>query len=428
MIRTRMSLRHLTATTVAMAAVLFALVENTGAATPSPSSTIVYACGSDLCAVDPASGESGPITSDHAGYGSPSVSLDGRRIAATRGTAVLAGAYGSNLPEGWGTAQGINDVAISPDGTAIAYSYWYSELKYVYRYTCGGACLEVQYFSGARYQTSPSGPPMAAPGSSGVGFLGGSALLSREITLGNYDTATGTFPGSTVSLCLIALPPGDSPPCTNRIVEPYEAGGRQRNISDPAASPDGRWIAAVVGLVPIADGAIVDNPTGENPTVVLYDGATGGRVREVAAGATKPTFSPDGSQIAYESTDGWIYVAPTAGGSPRRLAQGTQPTWGSSGGGAAVATQKARYRAGRVALKVSCAATTTCAGKIALKQGKKTLGGGKFSVKAGKTAMVKVKSSRRGRQVFERKRPQRVTATLIPKQGADLTATVRVGR
>ncbi len=77
---------------------------------------------------------------------------------------------------------------------------------------------------------------------------------------------------------------------------------------DPALSPDGETIAYAAG------------PT--TAMQIYVRGVSGGRPLALTADTTDnfrwPRWSPDGSQIAYQSSDG-IYVVPALGGAPRRV-------------------------------------------------------------------------------------------------------------
>ncbi len=111
-------------------------------------SKIVYACRPNLCVVDPATGISSPLTSDGTEalpYLDPSLSADGTRLAARRGGDVLVGAATGNLGERWGgSPQGLNDVALSPDGTAVAESHAYVQnVNRVRCYPFAGCQLEL---------------------------------------------------------------------------------------------------------------------------------------------------------------------------------------------------------------------------------------------------------------------------------------------
>ena len=93
---------------------------------------------------------------------------------------------------------------------------------------------------------------------------------------------------------------------------------------DPALSPDGTAIAYAAGPA--------------NAMQIYVRQVNGGRPVALTSDTTDnfrwPRWSPDGSQIAYQSNDG-IYVVPALGGPPRRLTRvdpaslGPAPGWGS---------------------------------------------------------------------------------------------------
>jgi Tol biopolymer transport system component len=92
---------------------------------------------------------------------------------------------------------------------------------------------------------------------------------------------------------------------------------------DPALSPDGASIAYAAG------------PT--NAMQIYVRQVSGGRPVALTSDTTDnfrwPRWSPDGSQIAYQSNDG-IFVMPALGGAPRRLTRiGTAPQAGGPGWG-----------------------------------------------------------------------------------------------
>ncbi|HJQ66417.1 MAG TPA: protein kinase, partial [Gemmatimonadales bacterium] len=77
---------------------------------------------------------------------------------------------------------------------------------------------------------------------------------------------------------------------------------------DPALSPDGETIAYAAGS-PTAMQIYVRGTSGGRPVALTNDTTDNFRW---------PRWSPDGSQIAYQSNDG-IYVVPALGGAPRRV-------------------------------------------------------------------------------------------------------------
>ncbi|MGD9736557.1 MAG: TolB family protein [Solirubrobacterales bacterium] len=365
-------------------------------------SKIVYSCAPDLCAVDPESGVSAPITSDGASsaYQYPSLSRDGNRLAAARASDLVTGTYGANLTEAWGGTRDMNDVAISPDGAAVGESHSFVENRYGCPLT--GGCLELVDRSETYFQIGPDpGAPFESfPGGGGVGFLGDASVLSSFYTL-STDTYT---------ICVVADPAAADPSCEPRIVSPL-------TLFAPAGSPDGTLIA-----VSVADAS-------DRSAVNLYEAATGASVRQLADAGSEPAFSPDGKEVAYAGAGGWIYVVPTGGGPARRLVQGLSPTWGVGfGPGPALTSTKARYRNGRIGVKLLCGGTTTCRGTLRIKKGKVTLGTRSFRLKAGAKATVSVKPTRAGQRRLEQSLPYRVTLQLKPERGRRVTKTLPLRR
>jgi hypothetical protein len=368
-------------------------------------SRIVYECKPNLCAVDPATGVTSPLTTDGTDalpYRDPSASADGARLAARRGDDVLVGAYGGNLSERWNGSQGLNDVALSPDGAALAESHSYVQnVNRVRCYPFAGCQLELvlEDFSAASYSrgVSAEGNTKGFAGGGGVGFLGNGALLTSFYTLGT-DTHT---------VCVIATPdtPTD-PPCGAKA---EEAGA---TLSWPDGSPDSTLIAAAKGP-----------KEGDGPSVVnLYDAATGAFVREVAGGTT-PAFSPDGASIAFQAPDGSIAVVPTAGGTPRRIVAGAAPTWTAGAGpGPQLAATRLRHAKGRIPVAVRCEGRVDCRGVVQIRKGGTTLGKRRYRIPAGRSARVVVRASARGRRALAKARRHQVVVRLAPR-GATPSST-----
>lgn len=407
-------------------------------------SRIVYVCGQNLCAIDPDTGTRAPITTDNRGYGSPSITTDGTRLAASSGFAVVAGPFGTNLPETWQShAEGLNDVAIAPDGRGVAHTYWYTKLELVYQYSCGGLCTQVVHYNAARFQTAAGEAGAGHTGSSGVGFLR-TALLSTDSDIGTWDSAQRAYVGGTERVCVVAAPADDAAKCEPRILEPSPAtpGAARINFTDPEGSPDGALVAVTAGTVPAATGALVDNPTGENPAVLVYDAASGAKVATFP-NATNPAFSPDSRQLAYAGTDGTIHVAPARGGAPRALVAGDAPTWGAAPAQMRVA-RAARLRvtaAGAGPLRVTCPPATAngCAGTVEAvttaklrrpgarsgAKAKRTVARAAYRVAAGRTASVRLRPTALGRGYLRAARRLPVTVAVTPTRPFGAPVTVR---
>jgi len=394
-----------------LALLLVATIATIGfAAATADASKIVYGCGADLCVADPDAGAAAQITTDGASiaYQFPSISRDGNWIAAARGDAVVVGSYGANLTAPWAGTRDMNDVAISPDGSAVGESHSYVEN--VYGCPLTGGCLELVNRSATFY--SRGGEPAESTrdyrGGGGVGFLGSAALLSSYYTL-STDSNT---------ICVVADPAAVEAPCEARVTS-------TATLSSPTGSPDGTLIAAAVGAPPPSTATSVN----------LYSAATGAAVRKLADNAGSPAFSPDGKEVAYGGADGWIYVVPTAGGTPRRLVQGLSPTWGGgvalrggSSSGPALASKSLRYRKGRIAVKVRCEGSSTCRGTVRIQKGKVKLGARAYRVAAGKSGKVSVKPSKRGKRIIASASEQKVTVLLAPKAGKTVSKKLTLRR
>ena len=394
-----------------MATVLAAAVLGLGSAPAGAApSKIVYACAPNLCAVDPATGVSSPITTDGTDalpYRDPSLSADGSRLAARRGGDVLVGAYGADLTERWNGSQGLTDVALSPDGTAVAESHSYVQnVNRVRCYPFAGCQLELvlEDFSGTSYSVgvSAEGNTKGFSGGGGVGFLGAGTLLTSWYTLD----------GDVHRVCAIATPatPAD-PPCGVTI----EQVGAP--LSWPDGARDGTLIAAARG--PLQEGG--------STVVNVYDAATGALLREVATG-TAPAFSPDGRLLAFETPEQQIAVVPAAGGTPRTLVAGTAPTWSAGAGpGARLAATTARLRKGRIRLALRCEGSARCTGAVRITKGRTTIGSGSYRVAAGRSARVAVKTTKRGRKAIAKRGKHTLRVRIAPR-GAAATTTKLVLR
>ena len=120
---------------------------------------------------------------------------------------------------------------------------------------------------------------------------------------------------------------------------------------EPTLSPDGSLLAFRSEREPAGIYLMAVEDTGKTPAArppaLQGAGATGGHERLVAAGGRRPQFSPDGKWIAYWSgpevngdasaiLNSAIFVIPSAGGTPRRLAENfgeaRYPVWSPDSG------------------------------------------------------------------------------------------------
>lgn len=348
---------------------------------------IVYSCAPQLCAVEPATGISATITRDGASsaYGNPSVSRSGDLVAASRGADVVVGPFGANLTEAWASSRSINDVAIAPDGKAVAESHSYVENRYGCPLT--GGCLELVDRSGAAYATGPEAPAASFLGGGGVGFLG-AGLLSSFYKIGE----------DLHYICVAATPAAPGAGCEPRV-------SSSAALSSPDGSPDGKLIAVTV------------TGADDKSAVELFDATSGRPVRRLASGYS-PAFSPDGRQVAYAGEDGWIHVVPTGGGRSQRVVKGTFPSWGGGEGpGPSLASRTLRVRNGGVAVAISCGLGKRCRGAVKLRKGRIPLGSGQFRIAPRKRKTVRVALTAKGASTLAGANSHRVTVLVAPSGG-----------
>jgi Tol biopolymer transport system component len=95
-----------------------------------------------------------------------------------------------------------------------------------------------------------------------------------------------------------------------------------RWLDDPAGSADGKRVAAVARPGSGSAPGAVAGP------IVLFDAATGARLRDLTSGPDiDPAFSPDAKRVAFvRGRD--LYVVSASTGSARRLARNvSSPAW-----------------------------------------------------------------------------------------------------
>jgi Tol biopolymer transport system component len=104
-----------------------------------------------------------------------------------------------------------------------------------------------------------------------------------------------------------------------------DPGGR--TLSEPAASPDGRYLVAVAE--PWVDDSNYTQTF--NGAIALFNPATGEFLRDLTTAHADgdPAFSPDGKQVAFIRGEN-LYVVRVAGGKAKLLRHGVRdPTWGA---------------------------------------------------------------------------------------------------
>jgi hypothetical protein len=283
-------------------------------------SSIVYVCGPNLCRIDPAHPKKvthlthdgkakGPV------YLSPSLSTKGARLSFVKGNSLYL-AQGNatrarKIQEPVGTAV----TRMRPDGRQVVYIRSVNDIispGFTYPYYSPPIYGFVPYVfvrdvAGDKAQT-------VARSTTSTGWL------RDQVLLPHVGPGDGARPEG---ICAAAPPDADE--VCERIVA-LDPGGR--TLSNPAASPDGRYLVAVAE--PWVDDS--DYTQTFNGAIALFNPATGEFLRDLTTAHAdgKPVFSPDGKQVAFTRGED-LYVVKVAGqAQPKLLRHGVRdPTWGA---------------------------------------------------------------------------------------------------
>lgn len=327
---------HLTRGLAVAAIALTVLAPSAGAATPAPltpaapyraagtTGTIVFIKDRDVWIARGDGSGARRLTRDGTGkrpYRSPSEADDGI-IAAARGTEIVrmnqAGKVLNRIdPPRLTNSAGqpmdgtVNEVAISPDGKRIAYSY--------VRYSCvdGGDCL-VRYVTGYTLATKlkKAGRPTYFHDAAWVGD-------HRTLQTGGYGSQ-------------VMVHDTDMAPVHWFDDSDYAGVGFDTDLADGDLSPDGGWLAEIRGF---GDTSAVawfqvtgDATSGPPPTYPEIVCLTGGEPKHAS-----PTWSPDSTALAWAAKDGiWVQRAAAAtdcGGdvdAELAIKGGSAPDWSSA--------------------------------------------------------------------------------------------------
>jgi WD40-like Beta Propeller Repeat len=297
-----------------------AVVAPTGGGVSARADSILYRCFPDLCRVAPDGSGAERVTRDGASggpaYGWLSASDDGRRLGVSYGNrAYVLNASGRKLagplPHSGGA---VLKTQIRPDGRQVATIETVGESE-------PPPLRPIPYLFLA--EADGSGRHTVARSTAATAWLGNRLLR---------DDSASSSP-FVQQICLLAA--NDDFPC-ERLV----ASDPERDLWDPAVSPDGRLVAVTRAPVDAFEGEIA-----------IYSTATGQLVRVLTSGPTDslPSWSPDGGSIVFTRGDGglWLVRAGGAPGSERRiLRSGVQPVWLSGGGAVPRLIGPRRVRAG----------------------------------------------------------------------------------
>jgi len=291
-------------------------------AAPARAAFIVYACGGNLCQVNPDGTGQSQLTDDakpgtNQVYGSPSLSRDGKLLAFTYAGHVLITGSDGGLPHvTLPSTSSALVVIMRPDGKSVLEG----------ESTIGnGPGVEV-----CTYTVTGSGRNCPYGVASAGWAPDDNLLVSQTLGGGSYNKV----------ICHV-------PVSANQACSDVRAALASHDLYDPAVSPDGSTLAVVV--TPAINTTV-------NGRIALFDYRTGAFERDLTTGSDDelPTWSPDGSQIVFQR-GGSLYLIAADGkpGSERRLVAGGQPTWGGTG---AVTTTPTPSASGKLAVTIAASA------------------------------------------------------------------------
>ncbi|RYB90948.1 hypothetical protein EUA93_18595 [Nocardioides oleivorans] len=345
-------------------------------------SVLGYQCGEGVCLVDPDVPGARPVVVVPDGRFA-GVTADGRTVAWVQpdGNLVTAPTAGGAPTTVYTGAIGFQPV-ISPDGASFLWQFAVPVNGFYYTYRLDVATQDVY----------------------------GIAACSCTVTHGwAGPTPIGVFPtdnGRPSRIC--KLDRSGSSSCVAVLVS--ETRGQ---LAFPDGSADGQTYVASVDVGGSEFGG-VDGP------IALFSAATGAVVKDLTSNPNDvtPTLSQEGDRVAFERDD-QIVIVDVATGAERVVGPGVYPSWGGTrsqqgGDNAAVSVRgtKASVKAGKIKVKVACAGLGECTGKATLGKSRTVLAKTKYAVAAGKTATVKLKLTKAGKQRFARNGTVKLTLSL----------------
>ena len=290
-----------------------------GCVSSAQASSIVYVCAPNLCRIDPAHPKKvtrltrdgkakGPV------YLSPSLSTKGTKLSFVKGNRLYIAQGNATRAHVVDEPAGTAVTRMRPDGRQVAY------IRSVNTIISPG--YTYPYYSPPIYGFVPflfTRPVSGDKGETVARSTSSTGWLRDQVVLPYPVPGDGARPDG---ICAAAPPSGDA--VCERMVATDPQG---RTLSNPAASPDGRYLVAVAE--PWVDDSNFTQAF--RGAIALFNPATGEFLRDLTSAHADgtPAFSPDGRQVAFTRGEA-LYVVAVAGGKAKLLRHGVRdPTWGA---------------------------------------------------------------------------------------------------
>lgn len=270
---------------------------------------IVAVCGDELCRIDPVTGKKQALTRDGRKggpvYRTPSLSRNGKRLAFT---------FGNDLYIARSNAKGrrrlepaVAIARIRPDGAEVAYLKTISTIIDPGTFPC---CRPPTFgLIPWLFRISANGQDKDTVARSIVstGWLGGRLLREERPSVEVPE-----------QICVLASNEGFE--CERPVAQ--DPG---RDVTQPDGARNGQTVVGVAEPFNSEPGS----PLEFAGTISLFDAASGALIRNLTRGPADsgPVFSPDGKRVAFTRKRS-VWVVPAKGGKAKKLAAGTNPTWG----------------------------------------------------------------------------------------------------
>jgi Tol biopolymer transport system component len=300
------------------------------AAASAPTGRIVFSCYPNVCTVKPDGSGRKQLTHEKAGSGfdsGPAWSPNGKQIAFNKRSSsggstiyvMTAGGSQRHKVAHEGLSDELSRPAWTPDGKDVLYSVGGS--GNAYRVPAGGGTAKKIHLSALN--TCKDGQIVGTITESSHGVLAYSGATS------GYSVGSGTLNDPIIPHFQLYKAPGSGGTPTQL------TNDRNTDFGEPAWSPNGKLLAydtvnqPYTGSVGTGCDQHSDTYTQGPVTIEIRSGSSVQTLVSSTAAdpVSSPTWSPSGTEIAYDAS-GTIRTIPAAGGTSHPVTTGNSPDWG----------------------------------------------------------------------------------------------------